>query len=117
MHAETSISCMPTETLSDSGQNVLKCCSRYKDFTAVEELVDNCFEGAKGQEVPEIHLKLDQINDVSCKHYRMHGCHHVPLVGLSTAYAAIAHFKAWFCKAFDDISFDYFVAVQKLRMV
>ncbi len=117
MHAETSISCMPTETLSGSGQNVLKCCSRYKDFTAVEELVDNCLEGAKGQEVPEIHLKLDQINDVSCKHYRMHGCHHVPLVGLSTAYAAIAHVKAWFCKAFDDISFDYFVAVQKLRMV
>lgn len=74
----------------------------------MEELVDNCLEGAKGQEVPEIHLKLDQINDVSCKHYRMHGCHHVPLVGLSTAYAAIAHVKAWFCKAFDDISFDYF---------
>ncbi len=96
---------------------MLNGCSRYKDFTAVEELVDNCLEGAKGQEVPEIHLKLDQINDVSCKHYRMHGGIHVPLVGLYTAYAAIVHVKAWFCKAFADISFYYFQAVQKLCMV
>ena len=117
MHAETSTSCMPRETLSGQGQNVLKCCSRYKDFTAVEELVDNCLEGAKGQEVPEIHLKLDQINDVSCKHYRMHGCIHVPLVGLYTAYAVFIHVKAWFCKAFDHIGFYYFEALQKSRMV
>ena len=83
----------------------------------MEELVDNCLEGAKGQEVPEIHLKLDQINDVSCKHFRMHGCIHVLLVGLYTAYAAIVHVKAWFCKALDDVSLCYFGAVQKLRIV
>lgn len=105
------------ETLSGQAGNVLKCCSRYKDYTAVEELVDNCLEGAKGQEVPEIHLKLDQINDVSCKHFRMHGCTHILLVGLYTAYAAIVHVKACFCKAFDDISFYNFEAVQKSRMV
>lgn len=36
----------------------------------MEELIDNCIEGSKGQGVPEVCLILDQVDNVSLHRHR-----------------------------------------------